>query len=265
MTLNEIKQTLKTDKRYEFLRTNPYLGENIMVLAIGGSYAYGTNAASSDLDIRGIAYNTEREILLGQDIEQVVSHENTTIYTFKKMIKLLYSNNPTVIEILILLGLKPEHYLYKHIFFDTLKNNIDKILCRKEAYSFGGYIEKSKKMLDLEKVFIDKDKLAKYMVNPIRLYYMAFDVLENKKIVTYREDEHSLLMDIRNGQFLTDNGEIISDYYDLINQLEARFKYDKENTDLPDTVNKEWVEWYTMFVNKWCVMGGFTFEQYKDH
>lgn len=94
---------------------------------------------------------------------------------------------------------------------------------------------------------------------------MAFDVLENKKIVTYREDEHSLLMDIRNGQFLTDNGEIISDYYDLINQLEEKFKYDKENTDLPDTVNKEWVEWYTMFVNKWCVMGGFTFEQYKDH
>ena len=143
MTLNEIKQTLKTDKRYEFLRTNPYLGENIMVLAVGGSYAYGTNAASSDLDIRGIAYNTEREILLGQDIEQVVSHEtDTTIYTFKKMIRLLYSNNPTVIEIL---GLKPEHYLYKHIFFDTLKNNVDKILCRKAAYSFGGYIEKSKK------------------------------------------------------------------------------------------------------------------------
>ena len=47
--------------------------------------------------------------------------------------------------------------------------------------------------------------------------------------------------------------------------IKERFKYDKENTDLPDTVNKEWVEWYTMFVNKWCVMGGFTFEQYKDH
>jgi len=263
MTLDEIKQTLETDKRYEFIRTNPYLGENIMVLAVGDSHAYGTNAASSDLDIRGIAYNTEREILLGQDIEQVVSHEtDTTIYTFKKMIKLLYSNNPAVIEIL---GLKPEHYLYKDIFFDILKNNADEILCRKAAYSFGGYIEKSKKMLDLEKVFIDKDKLAKYMVHPIRLYYTAFDVLENKKIVTYREDEHSLLMDIRNGQFLTDNGKIISDYYDLINQLEERFKYDKENTDLPDTVNKEWVEWYTMFVNKWCVMGGFTFEQYKDH
>lgn len=66
----------------------------------------------------------------------------TRLYTFKKMIKLLCSNNPAVIEIL---GLKPEHYLYKHIFFDTLKNNVDKILCRKAAYSFGGYIEKSKK------------------------------------------------------------------------------------------------------------------------
>ena len=117
MTLDEIKQTLKTDKKYEFLRTNPHLGNNIMVLTVGGSYAYGTNAVSSDLDIRGITCNTEREILLGQDIEQVVSHEtDTTIYTFKKMIKLLCNNNPAVIEIL---GLKPEHYLYKHIFFDT--------------------------------------------------------------------------------------------------------------------------------------------------
>lgn len=157
MTLNEIKQTLKTDKRYEFLRTNPYLGENIMVLAIGGSYAYGTNAASSDLDIRGITRNTEREILLGQDIEQVVSHEtDTTIYTFKKMIKLLCSNNPTVIEIF---GLKPEHYLYKHIFFDTLKNNVDKILCRKAAYSFGGYIEKSKKCSILKRYLLTRINL----------------------------------------------------------------------------------------------------------
>ena len=33
MTLDEIKQTLETDKRYEFIRTNPYLGENHNILA----------------------------------------------------------------------------------------------------------------------------------------------------------------------------------------------------------------------------------------
>lgn len=49
---------------YEFLKTNPHLGDNIIFLTLGGSYAYGMNKETSDLDLRGIALNSKREILL---------------------------------------------------------------------------------------------------------------------------------------------------------------------------------------------------------
>ena len=35
---------------YNFLKTNPHLGKNIMFLTLGGSYAYGTNVDGSDVD-----------------------------------------------------------------------------------------------------------------------------------------------------------------------------------------------------------------------
>ncbi|KEJ02512.1 hypothetical protein N496_11260 [Clostridium botulinum A2B3 87] len=54
MNIQDIKQKLNS-KEYDFLRNNEHLGDNIILLTAGGSYAYGTNVESSDLDIRGIA------------------------------------------------------------------------------------------------------------------------------------------------------------------------------------------------------------------
>lgn len=44
---------LMQSKAYDFLRTNPRLGDRIMLLGLGGSYAYGTNNENSDIDFRG--------------------------------------------------------------------------------------------------------------------------------------------------------------------------------------------------------------------
>lgn len=109
MNLDEIKSALKSDS-YDFLKNNKNLGTNIILLGLGGSHAYGTNNEHSDLDIRGVATNSKRNILIGQDFEQVVEVDtDTTVYSFDKIVKLLCSCNPNTIE---MLGLKPEHYLY---------------------------------------------------------------------------------------------------------------------------------------------------------
>ena len=133
----DFKQLLASPK-YEFLKTNPLLGENIGLLALGGSHAYGTNIATSDLDIRGMAVNPTKQIFgLEKDFEQVVeTTTDTTIYSLNKMTKLLMSCNPNTIEIL---GCKPEHYIYIGKYGQILLDNKVHFLSKKAIDSFGGY------------------------------------------------------------------------------------------------------------------------------
>ena len=127
-----------TNPEYDFLRTNKYLGENIGLLALGGSYAYGTNVEGSDIDIRGMAINPTKQIFgLEKDFEQIVeTNTDTTIYSLNKMVKLLMSCNPNTIEIL---GCKPEHYLYVNKYGQTLLDHREDFLSIKAIDSFGGY------------------------------------------------------------------------------------------------------------------------------
>lgn len=136
MNVDEIKEKLRASE-YDFLRRDVNLGDNIILLGLGGSYAYGTNTDSSDIDLRGIATNTKRNILTRRDFEQVVDVEtDTTIYSFEKIIKLLCECNPNTIEIL---GLKPEHYLYLSPVGAELLDNKRLFLSKRAIHSFGGY------------------------------------------------------------------------------------------------------------------------------
>lgn len=136
MNLTEIKQTLKGTE-YDFLRENPSLGNNIILVGLGGSHAYGTNIEGSDLDIRGIAHNSKCEILLGGDFEQVADPiTDTVIYSLNKIVKLLINCNPNTIE---MLGLLPEQYIYLSSVGEELVKNKDMFLSQRAVNSFGGY------------------------------------------------------------------------------------------------------------------------------
>ena len=55
---------------YTFLRTNPRLGRRIILLGLGGSHAYGTYTAHSDIDFRGITLNLPSDLLGLTEFEQ---------------------------------------------------------------------------------------------------------------------------------------------------------------------------------------------------
>ena len=98
MNIEQINEKLKT-REYDFLKENENLNNNIILLTLGGSHAYGMDKEGSDLDIRGIALNSKKDVLLGIDFEQVVNVDtDTTIYSFNKMIDLLTKSNPNTIE-----------------------------------------------------------------------------------------------------------------------------------------------------------------------
>ena len=136
MTVDKIKELLKTTE-YDFLRKNENLENKIILLTLGGSYAYGTDHEGSDVDIRGCAVNDKTQILTGEDFGQVVDvPTDTTIYSFNKLVTLLTSVNPNTIE---LLGNKPEHYLYLSPAGQELIDNAHLFLSKKACQSFGGY------------------------------------------------------------------------------------------------------------------------------
>lgn len=341
MTINEIKQKINYAKEYDFLQENEHLGSNIILLGLGGSYAYGTNTETSDLDIRGVATKRKHEILTPQNFEQFINEEtDTTIYSFDKICSLLLNCNPNVIE---LLGLKPEHYLYLNDVGQMLLDNSDLFLSRKVVGSFKGYanqqlyrllqattglknqneleehilntlnnmmehfgeryayfpenginlyIDKSDRedmsteiFMDINlthypvrdyksmwsemnttvksysnigkrnKHAIDHGKLGKHMCHLIRLYLMCLDILNEGKIVTYREKEHDLLMDLRNGKYLDENGMPTKEFFEINDNLADQVEIAAMKTSIPKEPNYKGIYRMMADVNEMIVKG----------
>lgn len=145
MTRDEISEMLIWDKRYSFLDKEPLAG-NIILLGLGGSYAYGTNNEDSDVDIRGVATHNAEDILTRKGFEQVVNEEtDTTIYSLEKIVNLLSNCNPNTIEIL---GLEPWQYFYVTDIGQALIDNRDMFLSKRAIHSFGGYANSQLRRLE---------------------------------------------------------------------------------------------------------------------
>lgn len=341
MNIAEIRE-LANSSEYDFLRDDKRLGDNIILLTLGGSYAYGMNNENSDVDFRGIALNSKDDILLGSDFEQVLGGEDTTIYSFNKIIELLSKCNPNTIE---MLGCLPEHYIHLNKIGKELLENRKIFLSKICIHTFGGYANSQLRRLENKanrlvgqsqneayilksiqnakydfknryyphdendmRLYIDKsdqegfeseifmdvnlkhyplrdwagmwnemkaivssytkigkrnekaighDKLGKHMAHLIRLYMMGMDILEKEEIITYREKEHDLLMDIRNGKYLDSNRQPTSDFYDILNEYEKKFDYAKENTSLPDLPDYKRIREFKAYVNEMIVKGKY--------
>lgn len=117
-----------------------------MFLTLGGSYAYGTNIETSDVDVRGCAMNSKSDLLGLSGFEQVVNTQtDTTIYGFNKLVSLLLNCNPNTIE---LLGCKPEHYFYISDAGQSMIDNRKLFLSKRAANSFGGYATQQLRRLE---------------------------------------------------------------------------------------------------------------------
>ena len=256
MTIEEIRNKVFTSDEYKFIRTDEQLHNNVILLYLSGSYAYGTNTEDSDIDVRGITLNSRRQVLLGQDFGSISDiNTDTVIYSFKKMVKMLCSNSPSAIEIF---GLKPEHILFSNYIGEDLLKRKDMFLTKKVGYAFKGYIESSLKLLESEKCLNDRKLMTKYMVHPIRLSFMALDILKYHEVHTYRNEEHDLLMRIRQGMYLTDEGKPDYAYNFLINMYKNALNTFISNCDLPDKVDLVEVYDYVASVCEMIVKGEIT-------
>ena len=186
MTIEEIK-TMLNGSQYDFLRTNEHLGDNIILLTFGGSYAYGTNTDTSDVDIRGCALNSKEEILTNKNFEQFVNEEtDTTVYAFNKLITLLSNCNPNTIEIV---GCKPEHYFYLSPIGQELIDNRHLFLSKKCIHSFGGYANQQLWRLSNKSArLVGQEERERHILNSIQSAATTW----NDKFEFYDEDSIKL-------------------------------------------------------------------------
>lgn len=123
--------------QYDFLRENERLGKRILLLGLGGSYAYGTDNENSDIDFRGVTLNLPSDLLGLTEFEQYEDGEtDTVIYSFNKIIRLLLECNPNTCEIL---GLDDDQYLILHPLGRELIDRAPMFLSKRAVKSFGGY------------------------------------------------------------------------------------------------------------------------------
>lgn len=194
MTLKEFKkreqfQNKINSSEYDFLREKP-LGNNIILLGLGGSYAYGTNNENSDLDIRGVATHNAEDILTRKGFEQVVNEAtDTTIYSLEKIVNLLSNCNPNTIEIL---GLEPWQYLYTSYIGQELIKNKDMFLSKKAVHSFGGYATAQLRRLSNKAVrTVEQEQREKHILASIENARYSYP----NKYFNYPEDSIRLYID----------------------------------------------------------------------
>lgn len=188
MTIEEIKNKINSPE-YDFLRKEP-LKNNIILLGLGGSYAYGTNNENSDLDIRGIATHNAEDILTRKGFEQVVNEAtDTTIYSLEKIVNLLSNCNPNTIEIL---GLEPWQYLYTGYIGQELIKNKDMFLSKRVVRSFGGYATAQLRRLSNKAVrTVEQEQREKHILASIENARYSYP----DKYFYYPEDSIKLYID----------------------------------------------------------------------
>lgn len=93
------------------------------------------------------------------------------------------------------------------------------------------------------------------MVHPFRLYFMIIDILTDRTITTYREEEHEILMDIRNGKWL-ENNKPSNDYMNFIRNYNRVIPFLlKEKSNLSEDLNLCNIDDYVIAVHEKIVKG----------
>ena len=193
MTIEQIKDMV-AGSQYDFLRTNEHIRDRIIFLTLGGSYAYGTNVDTSDVDVRGCALNSCSDLLGLSNFEQVVNTEtDTTIYSFNKLIGLLLNCNPNTIE---MLGCKPEHYFFIPDIGQEMIDNRKLFLSRRAVHSFGGYANQQLRRLENA---LARDRLSqarkeehilKSMQNAVKSFEGRYTSFKNGSMVLYTAESN---------------------------------------------------------------------------
>ncbi len=138
--------------------TNFNVRNRTILLVKHGSQAYGTNVATSDLDLKGVCIEPA-EYHLGflhrfEQLEHMASkgHDaDLVIYSLKKFAKLAADCNPNIIEVL---HVNDEDVMECDEFGERLRAHADDFLSRKAKHTFSGYAHAQLKRIKTHRAWL---------------------------------------------------------------------------------------------------------------
>ena len=202
-----------------------------------GGYAFSQLRRLENAIARDKLAQPQKEVHIKNSIEKVVKNFNNEGRTVP--VKYALSLDKSVHD-----DLETETYITMHLYgypvrdLKALVNDINNVINDYRNDLHG----RNKKKDDLH--------LNKHAMHLVRLYLMCIDILEKEEIITYREKDHDLLMDIRAGKFQHEDGTFDNAFFDLVHELSDKMDYAKQNTSLPKSPDMKRIEEFMMDVNK---------------
>ena len=100
----------------------------------------------------------------------------------------------------------------------------------------------------------DENHLNKHAMHLVRLLMTVIDILEQHRIITCRQEDLPLLMKIRTGGFMAEDGTMTPEFYEILDMYERRFREAAEKTTLPDNPDMEKVGAFVERINRHAVL-----------
>src|SRR5271157_537437 len=130
-----------------------WMKERTIYITIHGSWAYGTNIETSDIDYRGIVIPPKEYFFgINDSFENSVQKDpDLSVFDIRKFFILAIENNPNVLELLFT---EPEHHLIVTPAFEKIYNNRELFLSKKAKYSLSGYAYSQFKRIKLHRNYL---------------------------------------------------------------------------------------------------------------
>jgi hypothetical protein len=207
-------------------------------LMLAGSRMHGTHTADSDHDYLGAVIEPPSHVIGLDGYEQTTLKERGvegTIYSLRKLVRLIADGNPTVLCLPYGTPLKDDYGLCTQEFISLM-------LSRKAGRKFIGYMDSQRKSMLGERSQSDQRKTlieahgfdTKFAGHMIRLGWQGIEYLDTGRInVPMAEARRSVVLDIRAGRWP------LSEVLAYADALRAELDDSMERTTLPEEPDRD--------------------------
>lgn len=227
INVERFREMYETSEDYKEVRENPKMN-NIHILCLSGSHAYGTAREDSDVDFRAVV-GLDKARALGAMSDWGTTDfksTDTSIYSYKKFLQLMTKGNPSTI---CLLGNNIDDYIYLSPEGKELVTNYHGLIPANSVYdSFVGYSNGMLKRLELselgrldeygdtiENVILDNKKIE-ILNNNVKLFHNRYKSLKHEDDICAKFEIDENVVYVKN--FSIKDISMI-DFFDMVKDL----------------------------------------------